>query len=219
VDKSRVAGLLSDLAKVGDIEKCRACHCYVDVLRQVREDILSRGLADRPGADALDEMIGRAYAEQSHGCLGCEPCLPVEPFNTFNEVLAKDRAQESFCTPASAEAQSVPDLSRSWPPLPGDYIVWDKDATGAICTLADEELYEALRKVPLPGVALVGMLTTENLGIERLVRNVVASPGVSWLLLCGADSRGHRAGACLAALAENGWEYPWFYYNDKFGEG
>ena len=80
----------------------------------------------------------------------------------------------------------------------------DKDATGAVCTLADEDLYEALRKVPLPGVALVGMLTTENLGIERLVRNVVASPRISWLLLCGTDSRGHRAGECLAALAGNG---------------
>lgn len=204
MDKSRLADLLSDLAKVGDIEKCRTCHCYVDVLRQVQEDILSWGLADLPGADALDEMIGRAYAEQSHGCLGCDPCLPVEPFNAFNVQMQKERAQGACCPPDPAEAQSMPGLSPSWPPLPGDYTVWDKDAPGAICTLADEDLYEALRKVPLPGVALVGMLTTENLGIERLVRNVVASPGVSRLLLCGADSRGHRAGACLAALAENG---------------
>lgn len=98
----------------------------------------------------------------------------------------------------------MPDLSPSWPPLPGDYTVLDKDAPGAVCTLADEDLYEALRKAPLPWVALVGMLTTENLGIERLVRNVVASPCISWLLLCGTDSRGHRAGECLAALSENG---------------
>lgn len=80
----------------------------------------------------------------------------------------------------------------------------DKDAPGVICTLADESLYEALRHAPLAGVALVGMMNTENLGIERLVRNVVASPRISWLLLCGTDSRGHRAGECLAALAENG---------------
>lgn len=204
MNRDKVARLLADLAKVGDIEKCRTCHCYVDVLRQVQEDILSRDLADLPEADAIDEMIGRAYAEQSHGCLGCDPCLPVEPFNAFNELLQKDSAQGSCCTPASAETQSVLDLSQSWPPLPGDYTVLDKEAAGAICTLADEDLYEALRKTPLPGVALVGMLTTENLGIERLVRNVVASPSISWLLLCGTDSRGHRAGECLAALAEKG---------------
>ena len=204
MDRDKIARLLADLAKVGDIEKCRTCHCYVDVLRQVREDILSRDLADLPEAESLDEMIGRAYAEQFHGCLGCDPCLPVEPFNAFNELLRKDRAQGSRCTPASPEAQPVHDLSPSWPPLPGDYAVLDKDAAGAVCTLADEDLYEALRKAPLPGVAVVGMLATENLGIERLVRNVVASPRISWLLLCGTDSRGHRAGECLAALAENG---------------
>ena len=204
MDRDKIDRLLADLVKVGDIEKCRTCHCYVDVFRQVQEDILSRDLADLPEAEALDEMIGRAYAEQSHGCLGCDPCLPVEPFNAFNELFQKDTTQGSCCTPTSAETQPVPDLSPSWPPLPGDYAVLDKDAPGAICTLADEDLYEALRKAPLPGVALVGMLTTENLGIERLARNVVANPRISWLLLCGTDSRGHRAGECLAALAENG---------------
>jgi tetrahydromethanopterin S-methyltransferase subunit A len=204
VDRDKIARLLADLTKVGDIEKCRTCHCYVDVLRQVQEDILSRDLADLPEAEALDEMIGRAYAEQSHGCRGCDPCLPVEPFNAFNELLSKDRVQGACCAPASLEAQSVPDLSLSWPQLPGDYTVLDKDASMAICTLADEDLYEALRRAPLPGVALVGMLTTENLGIERLVRNVVASPRISCLLLCGTDSRGHRAGECLAALSQNG---------------
>ena len=151
MDRDKIARLLADLAKVGDIEKCRTCHCYVDVLRQVREDILSRDLADLPEAESLDEMIGRAYAEQFHGCLGCDPCLPVEPFNAFNELLRKDRAQGSRCTPASPEAQPVHDLSPSWPPLPGDYAVLDKDAAGAVCTLADEDLYEALRKAPLPG--------------------------------------------------------------------
>lgn len=204
MNRDKVARLLADLAKLGDIEKCRTCHCYVDVLRQVQEDILSRDLADLPEAEALDGMIGRAYVEQSHGCLGCDPCLPVEPFNAFNELLQKDTAQGSCCTPVSAEIQPVRDLSPSWPPLPGEYTVLDKEAAGAICTLADEDLYEALRKIPLPGVALVGMLTTENLGIERLVHNVVVSPCISWLLLCGTDSRGHRAGECLAALSQNG---------------
>jgi len=204
VERDKVACLLSDLAKVGDIEKCRTCHCYVDVLRQVQEDILSRDLADLPEVEVLDEMIGRAYAEQSHGCLGCDPCLPVEPFNAFNELMEKDKAQDACCATTSVDTASTPELSPSWPLLPGAYTLLDKDALGAVCTLADEDLYEALQKAPLPGVALVGLLTTENLGIERLVRNVVTSPHIGWLLLCGTDSRGHRAGECLAALVENG---------------
>ncbi len=204
MDRDKIALHLAALVRIGEIEKCRTCHCYVEVLRQVREDILSRDLVDLADAEAIDEIIGRAYAKQSHGCMGCDPCLPVEPFNAFNELLSKDRGQEACCSPVSAEAQSVHDHSPSWPLLPGDYTVFDKDAPAAICTLADEDLYEALRKVRLPGVALVGTLATENLGIERLVRNVIASPRISWLLLCGTDSRGHRAGVCLAALSQNG---------------
>jgi hypothetical protein len=81
--------------------------------------------------------------------LGVHPCLPVEPFNAFNELCEGYGARLVLC-PASAETQPVLDLSPSWPPLPGDYTVLDKEAVGAICTLADEGLYEALRKTPLP---------------------------------------------------------------------
>jgi tetrahydromethanopterin S-methyltransferase subunit A len=203
VDRDKIGRLLTELANIGDIEKCRTCHCYVDVLRQVQEDILSRDLTDLPETEVLDEMIGRAYAEQSHGCLDCDPCLPVEPFNAFNELM-ENKAESMFCAPEPEEEQTASEGTISWPPLPGEYVVLDKDGCGAVCTLADETLYEALRQAPLAGVVLVGMMNTENLGIERLVRNVVASPRLRWLLVCGKDSRGHRAGECLAALAENG---------------
>jgi tetrahydromethanopterin S-methyltransferase subunit A len=82
--------------------------------------------------------------------------------------------------------------------------VLDPCAPGAVCTLASEDLYEALAKAAPPGVAIVGSMVTENLGIERLVRNLAASPTVSWLLLCGVDSVGHRAGESLLALSRNG---------------
>ncbi len=203
MDRKKVGALLAKLISVGSEARCRSCRCYLDVLRQVRADILSRDLADLPEAEVLDEMIGRAYAEQSHGCLGCDPCLPVEPFNAFNEAM-ENKAESTYCSPAPGERETASEGTISWPPFPGEYVVLDKDGCGAVCTLADETLYEALRHAPLAGVALVGMMNTENLGIERLVRNVVASPRLRWLLVCGKDSRGHRAGECLAALAEHG---------------
>jgi tetrahydromethanopterin S-methyltransferase subunit A len=203
MDRKKIGALLAELIAVGNEDRCLTCDCYLDVLRQVQEDILSRDLVDLPETEILDEMIGRVYAERSHGCLGCDPCLPVEPFNAFNEVMA-NRAESTCCAPASGEKETVSEGTISWPPFPGEYVVLDKDGCGAVCTLADETLYEALRCAPLGGVALVGMMNTENLGIERLVRNVVASPRLRWLLLCGKDSRGHRAGECLVALAENG---------------
>ncbi len=202
-DREKVGALLAELISAGNEIQCRACHCYLGVLRQVQEDILSRDLVDLPEAEVLDEMIGRACAEQSHGCLGCDPCLPVEPFNAFNEVM-ENKAESTCCAPAPGEEETASEGTISWPPLPGEYVVLDEGGCGAVCTLADETLYDALRQAPLAGVALVGMMNTENLGIERLVRNVVASPRLRWLLVCGKDSRGHRAGECLVALAVNG---------------
>lgn len=56
----------------------------------------------------------------------------------------------------------------------------------------------------LEQVAIVGTLTTENLGIERLIRNIVTNPSIRYLILCGKDSRGHKAGQAVLALKSKG---------------
>jgi tetrahydromethanopterin S-methyltransferase subunit A len=56
----------------------------------------------------------------------------------------------------------------------------------------------------LDHVAIIGTLATENLGIERVIRNVVANPHIRYLVVCGRDSRGHRAGQSLLTLKVNG---------------
>ena len=48
---------------------------------------------------------------------------------------------------------------------------------------------------------------TENLGIERVIRNVLANPNIRILLLCGEDTRqliGHLPGQSLESLFANG---------------
>jgi tetrahydromethanopterin S-methyltransferase subunit A len=50
----------------------------------------------------------------------------------------------------------------------------------------------------------VGKTETENIGVDKIVKNVVASPTLCYLILAGADSEGHLAGQTLLALAENG---------------
>ncbi len=209
-DREKIAALLAELAAVGGEEKCLSCRCYGDILRQVWEDVAARGLESLPDAEALDEVIGRSVRARSHDCLGCDPCLPVAPFNALNEIFRESR-QESRCScpgdcsgNAAAETSATPEETVSWPPLPGSYRVLDPTAPGAICTLTSADLFDALAEAAPPGVAIVGSMVTENLGIERLVRNLVASPAVSWLLVCGVDSKGHRAGDSLLALSRNG---------------
>ncbi|MHB0886588.1 MAG: hypothetical protein ACYC41_11990, partial [Bacillota bacterium] len=75
----------------------------------------------------------------------------------------------------------------------------------AICTLADTDLPGELKSAGLlEKVAIVGPLSTENLGVERVIRNLVTNPNISVLILCGRDSRGHRAGQALLSLKGNG---------------
>lgn len=209
MNRVEIAKRLKDLAAVGGEEKCLTCHCFVDVLRQVVEDLGSANLLDTPEGVALDDLLGRAHRAASHGCLGCDPCLPVEPFNALTLLLGGgEKPASGISCPSPEENSSAPECdcpgSIPWPPLPGEYRVLDPGGSVAICTLGDTDLYDALSESPPEAAAIVGMLATENLGIERLVRNVLACPSIRSLVLCGEDSRGHRAGACLAAMAERG---------------
>jgi tetrahydromethanopterin S-methyltransferase subunit A len=53
-------------------------------------------------------------------------------------------------------------------------------------------------------VAIHGPLKTENIGIEKIVANVISNPHIRYLVLCGEDIRGHRSGSSLIALHEHG---------------
>ena len=53
-------------------------------------------------------------------------------------------------------------------------------------------------------VAIYGSLKTENIGIEKIVANVISNPNIRFLIVCGEEIRGHRSGSSLIALNENG---------------
>jgi len=54
------------------------------------------------------------------------------------------------------------------------------------------------------GAALSGLLQTENIGIEKMICNIVANPNIRYLVMAGPESPGHLTGEALAALVENG---------------
>lgn len=58
--------------------------------------------------------------------------------------------------------------------------------------------------VPSDKVAIYGPLKTENIGIEKIVANVISNPNIRYLVICGDEIRGHRSGASLIALNKNG---------------
>jgi tetrahydromethanopterin S-methyltransferase subunit A len=52
--------------------------------------------------------------------------------------------------------------------------------------------------------AIKGTCDTENIGIEKMIVNVISNPNIRFLLLCGGEILGHFTRNCLKALHENG---------------
>ncbi len=71
----------------------------------------------------------------------------------------------------------------NWPVVSGDYIVGDPESPVAVTTLAshNEDIPAAA------GAAIAGPCKTENLGIEKVVANIISNPNIRFLILCGAD--------------------------------
>ena len=83
-------------------------------------------------------------------------------------------------------------------PWRGEFTVGSEDSQIAIDTLS-------LRMdFPPDDVAIWGQHKTENLGIEKIVANVVSNPNIRYLIICGEEVRGHRSGNGLISLHSNG---------------
>lgn len=66
------------------------------------------------------------------------------------------------------------------------------------------EIEKLVRVATETGAALSGTLQTENIGIEKIVCNVVGNPNIRYLVLCGKEVEGHNSGSALKALIKGG---------------
>ena len=73
----------------------------------------------------------------------------------------------------------------------------------AMSTLRDVALADTMAELRPGGLSIVGKTETENIGIEKVIKTVIAVPSIRALILCGKES-GHFSGDTLVALAKNG---------------
>ncbi|HKI46209.1 MAG TPA: hypothetical protein VKA08_12835, partial [Balneolales bacterium] len=92
--------------------------------------------------------------------------------------------------------------NRTWPVTPGNYIVGNPEGSIAVCTLTSVELMKPL--VSDNRVAIAGRLVTVNLGIEKIIRNVISNPNIRYLLVCGKDSPVFHTAQGLKCLIQKG---------------
>lgn len=99
-------------------------------------------------------------------------------------------------------------LGRTGDVLPalGEYhiLALDEQHPVAVSTLGSFELPDILAAKKPNGMCVVGKTETENIGIEKIIRNILAAPNIRYLLLCGEDSQGHLSGQTMLSLFENG---------------
>jgi len=90
----------------------------------------------------------------------------------------------------------------AWPVVPGAYVVGDRNGCVAVCALTSQRLAAPL--AALPGVTIAGRVYSANLGLEKIVANVVSNPAIRFVVVCGKESPFFQAGQALCALAANG---------------
>ncbi len=88
----------------------------------------------------------------------------------------------------------------NWPPVSGEYITGDPESQAAVITLASELDKERLTR----HCALAGSMKTENIGIEKVVANIVSNTNIRYLLICGAEVHGHLSGDAVMAMHRSG---------------
>ena len=98
-----------------------------------------------------------------------------------------------------------------YPPEEGCYLRGNDHSPVAVVVILKwprdqipQSIEELVRTGIESGAALSGTLQTENVGLEKVVCNIVANPNIRYLVVCGPESPGHFVGDCIRALYENG---------------
>lgn len=88
-----------------------------------------------------------------------------------------------------------------WPITKGDFHSGDSNNPIAIVTMGSHLDEEGLCSA---GAAICGSCKTENLGLEKVVANIISNPNIRFMLCCGTEVKGHLAGQTMKALHKNG---------------
>ena len=88
-----------------------------------------------------------------------------------------------------------------WPISRGDFISGDANSCVAVVTMGSHLDEKGLCDA---GAAICGSCKTENLGLEKVIANVISDPNIRFIITCGTDVKGHLAGQTFKALHANG---------------
>jgi 8-oxo-dGTP pyrophosphatase MutT (NUDIX family) len=95
--------LREELGEIAAVEGCAGCECLLGVAAQALADLRRLPGDEARDAEADVRRLLAAGKQAPHGCLECDPCLPVEPYRRFRAALAAAGAVASGgAAPAAA---------------------------------------------------------------------------------------------------------------------
>ena len=88
-----------------------------------------------------------------------------------------------------------------WPIAKGDFHSGDANSPVAVVTMGSHLDEQGICDA---GAALCGSCKTENLGLEKVIANIISNPNIRFMLLCGTEVKGHLSGQTMVALHKGG---------------
>jgi len=98
-----------------------------------------------------------------------------------------------------------------YPPEEGHYLRGNDFSPVAVAVILiydydkiPREIEQMVRIGVETGAALSGTIQTENIGIEKMVCNIIGNPNIRYIIVTGPESPGHSTGDAIIALIKNG---------------
>lgn len=188
------------------LDKCHRCGCMQMALDAARQAFTSSGTDDAIGLQQQIADFQKQMEPIAYDCLGCKVCWGAEATRRIEDCFGEldlEKTSSACETVDSACSCSDGVCPPAWPPHPGEFIVGNPGGNVAVCTLASHYLTAAVISGSTT-VAIAGRCDTENIGVEKVVLNILANRNIRWLILCGQESEGHCPGDAFLKLKEHG---------------
>jgi tetrahydromethanopterin S-methyltransferase subunit A len=198
-DQEPIGRIRSELQEGMALAKCQQCGCMKETLEHLGSSLTS---VETELSSDLPQQI-ESWLKQmepiKYACLGCDYCFPAVAMNMFGQAFP-----EAAHAPSAGCAFEV--KVQSWPPVPGEYFAFcdSPNCAVAVSTLASVNLAETLASIKPQGLCIVGKTETENIGIDKIIKNTITNPAIRVLLLTGQEPKGHLSGSTLLGLWKNG---------------
>lgn len=103
------------------------------------------------------------------------------------------------------------DPSSNYPPEEGHYLRGNDYSPVAVAVILiydydkiPRDIEQLVRAGVESGAALSGTIQTENIGVEKMICNIIGNPNIRYIVLTGPESPGHSTGEAIISLIKNG---------------